>query len=78
MLDGIPQLTPDLSTLSQTHGFIDHLNHLNFHLMPLAQAAADQMWAGVQKFFKNFIESGQVWAMIAGMILGWWLRDVLP
>ncbi len=40
----------------------------------LAQTINTNLWANVQNAFKVFIESGQVWALIIGLVVGYLVR----
>ncbi|MGD2183684.1 hypothetical protein [Lusitaniella coriacea] len=45
----------------------------------LAQNVTDPDVIGqMQRAFKNFIESGQVWALIIGLVVGYGFRSLLP
>jgi hypothetical protein len=45
----------------------------------LAQTIRDPNVIGqMQKAFKNFIESGQVWALIIGFVFGYGFKSLLP
>lgn len=45
----------------------------------LAQNVTDPDVLGqMQRAFKNFIESGQVWALIIGLVVGYGFRSLLP
>ena len=73
----------DASLLGLTH-VTAIADHSWFSLLPhdltdsitfLGQNAAElkkvDIIADVQKSFKNFVESGQVWALGIGLVLGW-------
>ncbi len=42
----------------------------------LAQNIQVDIMADMQKGFRNFIESGQVWALLIGMVLGYMFRSL--
>ncbi|TVQ59060.1 MAG: hypothetical protein EA366_05490 [Spirulina sp. DLM2.Bin59] len=43
----------------------------------LAQAVSDPDVLGqIQSGFQNFIESGQVWAMVIGIVIGYAIRSI--
>lgn len=43
-----------------------------------AQAVSDPDVLGqIQSGFQNFVESGQMWAMIIGIVLGYAIRSIL-
>lgn len=65
--------------------FVTSVSHVNTSLQAgfwhsplagvvLAQAASTDLWANVQGAFKVFIESGQVWALIIGLVVGYLVR----
>lgn len=31
----------------------------------------------IQKSWSNFVKTGQIWAMMIGIPLGWWLKSIL-
>jgi hypothetical protein len=59
--------TPDL-----THGLLWH-THVDWSL--LAQQFNTDPFAGARAAFDNFIASGQVWAFIIGLIIGYLFRS---
>lgn len=42
----------------------------------LAQAAGDSLFNNFEGAFNNFVQSGQVWALIIGLILGYLIRSL--
>ena len=81
-------IPPDISALPVATVFLESLNPSWFGMQPLSET----MWifaqnyseiqsidiiADFQKAFKNFIESGQVWVMGIGSVLGWIFRNFL-
>ncbi|MEB3282936.1 MAG: hypothetical protein VKK42_28850 [Lyngbya sp.] len=44
----------------------------------LAQQDNFDLWANVQKIWINLIETGQLWALLIGAGVGWWIRSILP
>ncbi len=55
--------------------------HHAFHISPadwvfVAQQFETDVFADFRAFFNNFIESGQVWALIIGIILGYLLKGL--
>ncbi|MBP0029361.1 hypothetical protein PN466_17070 [Roseofilum reptotaenium CS-1145] len=47
-----------------------------FFSVVLAQQTDADLMANVKTAFANFIESGQVWAFILGIILGYIIRQI--
>ncbi|NEP05600.1 MAG: hypothetical protein F6K25_25025 [Okeania sp. SIO2G4] len=44
----------------------------------LAQQVDVNLWSDVQKAWSNFIECGQVWALLVGLFIGWMVKSILP
>ena len=55
---------------------ISGLTHLGKGLHFLAQTYEDNLGNDVSSAFNNFIESGQVWALGIGFILGYIVRSL--
>jgi hypothetical protein len=54
----------------------DNWQHYSLvHWTVLAQQFETDVFAGTRAWFANFIESGQVWALIIGIILGYAFRS---
>ncbi|NEQ75727.1 MAG: hypothetical protein F6K23_23395 [Okeania sp. SIO2C9] len=43
-----------------------------------AQQVDVNLWSDVQKAWNNFIECGQVWALLVGLVIGWMVKSILP
>lgn len=43
-----------------------------------AQQVDVDLWADVQKAWTNFIECGQLWALIVGLVIGWMVKSIVP
>jgi len=43
-----------------------------------AQQVDVNLWSDVQDAWSNFIECGQVWALLVGLIIGWMVKSILP
>jgi hypothetical protein len=58
-----------------TH-WTDALQMIHWHLpLDLAQQFKDPDFAGdIQKAFNNFVKTGQVWAFLIGIILGYLIK----
>jgi hypothetical protein len=51
--------------------------HLPANLMPLAQAINDPDLIGqIQKTWSHFIQTGQVWALLIGLVIGYIIRNL--
>ncbi|NEP87931.1 MAG: hypothetical protein F6K18_14500 [Okeania sp. SIO2C2] len=44
----------------------------------LAQQVDVNLWSDVQKAWSNFIECGQLWALLVGLVIGWMVKSILP
>ncbi|MGB3535306.1 MAG: hypothetical protein WBA13_17545 [Microcoleaceae cyanobacterium] len=44
----------------------------------LAQQVDVDIVGDFQNAWSNFIETGQVWAFLIGIGIGWWIRSVSP
>ena len=56
------------------HPLSHTLNEVAQNSMFLAQHTDADLVAEFQKSFKQFVESGQVWAMLIGLIIGYFFR----
>lgn len=43
-----------------------------------AQQVDIDLWLDIQKAWNNFIECGQGWALLVGLIIGWMVKSILP
>ncbi|MBW4648451.1 MAG: hypothetical protein KME06_07090 [Kastovskya adunca ATA6-11-RM4] len=67
----LPNLTPDYEAFGLA------TTPLSTQGTVLAQAIEDPDVLGqMQDAFNNFIESGQVWALLIGLVLGYMLRNL--
>lgn len=48
--------------------------HVHVDLSLLAQQFDTDVFSGARNAFNNFVESGQVWALLVGLILGYLIR----
>ncbi|MEB3173999.1 MAG: hypothetical protein VKN60_02250 [Cyanobacteriota bacterium] len=67
--------------LALSHSAYDSLHNLLDGAYLLGQDASKiqsiDIMADFQKAFKNFIESGQVWALGIGLVIGWVLHGFI-
>ncbi|MEB3355261.1 MAG: hypothetical protein VKK04_00845 [Synechococcales bacterium] len=76
------QSTPDLLAALPDWGTLAHLGHPSLpHISPsdwslLAQQFETDVFAGARTWFNNFVQSGQIWALIIGIIIGYLLRGL--
>jgi hypothetical protein len=64
---------------------VDSLPHLHLldgqfllHLLADTPQVTADLGADVQKAWNNFIETGQVWALLVGLVIGWMVKSILP
>lgn len=57
-----------------SHALSHTLGHVAQDGMILAQSTDADLVAEFQKSFKHFVDSGQVWAMLIGVIIGYVFR----
>lgn len=58
-----------------------HLGHIGAWLSPidsslLAQYIQEDVFENFRNFLTNFIESGQAWALLIGLVLGYLIKSV--
>lgn len=56
------------------HPLSHTLHEIAQNSLVLAQSTDADLVAEFQKSFKQFVESGQVWAMLIGLIIGYFFR----
>jgi cytochrome c peroxidase len=79
MLDLLIPLSHSISASADMIAVVMHplshtLNEVAQNTMFLAQHTDADLVAEFQKAFKQFVESGQVWAMLIGLIIGYFFR----
>ena len=73
----IPELTTHFASAIDWHsGPLDLFDHATFSGPVLAQAVKSTLWSDVQSAWNNFVDSGQIWAMGLGILLGYWFRSM--
>ena len=70
-----------ISWLAESMSWHDSLGfwfgHSSAHWTVLAQDFSDiDILADITKAFNNFIKSGQVWALLIGLIVGYFLKGI--
>ncbi len=79
MLDYIITTKLDLNLINNYSDFLDLLGTKVLYSWQLfAQQLDVDLWADVQKAWNNFIECGQGWALLVGLIIGWMVKSILP
>jgi hypothetical protein len=78
VVEGIQAVTAGLSSISHYHEVVGGLNsQLSVDWLVLAQQVTDPDVLGqIQNWWNNFIKSGQVWALIIGLIVGYVFRGM--
>ena len=68
--------------LNLINNYCDFLNLLEVKVLYSWQFFAQQLdvdlWEDVQTAWINFIECGQGWALLVGLIIGWMVKSILP
>ncbi len=68
--------------LNLINNYCDFLNLLEVKVLYSWQFFAQQLdvdlWEDVQTAWNNFIECGQGWALLVGLIIGWMVKSILP
>ncbi len=44
----------------------------------IAQFVNGDLRANIQEIWSNLVQTGQLWALLIGVGLGWWVRSLLP
>lgn len=44
----------------------------------IAQSVNGDLRANIQEIWSNLVQTGQLWAFLIGVGLGWWVRSILP
>ncbi len=72
-----PNVIPWLADLGAGHSIDQNvLWQISGDWSLLAQQFDQDVFAGFRDAFSNFIESGQVWALLIGVIIGYFLKSV--
>jgi len=74
-LTHLSDVAPTIAAVDVSHGMAWH-PLLHSHADLLAQQFDTDVFRGVREAFGNFFESGQVWALLIGFILGYLLRGI--
>ncbi|MCL2924108.1 MAG: hypothetical protein MGF17_05615 [Trichodesmium sp. MAG_R04] len=68
--------------LNMINNYSDLLDLLGVKVLYSGQIFAQQLdidlWSDIQKAWNNFIECGQGWALLVGLIIGWMVKSILP
>ena len=44
----------------------------------IAQSVNSDLQANIQEIWSSLVQTGQLWALLIGVGLGWWVRSLLP
>jgi hypothetical protein len=69
----LPTWLAHLSSISDLGQALLSHTHIDWNL--LAQVFNTDPFAGTRKAFEHFVESGQVWAFVIGLIIGYLFRS---
>ena len=79
MLDYIITTKVDLNLINNYSDFLDLLGVRALYSWQIfAQQLDIDLWSDIQKAWNNFIECGQGWALLVGLIIGWMVKSILP
>lgn len=68
-----------LTLINNDNNFLDLLEpKILYSWQILAQQVDVDLWSDVQKAWSNFIECGQLWALLVGLVIGWMVKSILP
>jgi hypothetical protein len=77
LIDLTQQVTPWIMDVpawfDPNQGLLWHL-HIDWSL--LAQQFDTDVFAGTRKILNNFVKSGQIWALLIGIVLGYIIRGL--
>lgn len=77
LIELVQEIPTHLTGLSLIADFVNHWHWSASHDWSLlAQQALDtDVFASTRAWFNNFVQSGQVWALIIGLVLGYLFRS---
>jgi hypothetical protein len=78
VVEGLQAVTAGLDSISHLSEALGTLNHyLSNDWLVLAQSVQDpEVLTRIQDAWSNFISTGQVWALIIGLIIGYLFRGI--
>jgi predicted GNAT family acetyltransferase len=76
VVEGIQVVTAGLSTVNLGSDLLGALhNHLSLDWLVLAQDVSNvNILNDMQKAWGNFVQTGQIWALLIGIAIGYFLR----
>lgn len=66
----------DLASLTDWAHHSVELFPLDWNLFAQPQSFDTDVFAGPRAFFQNFVQSGQIWALIIGVVIGYVMRSM--
>ena len=54
------------------------MNLLGVDSSIIAQSVNSDLRANIQEIWSSLVQTGQLWALLIGVGLGWWVRSLLP
>lgn len=75
----LPSAVPSVADLSALTDWAQHAVQtfpLDWTLFAQPQQFDTDVFAGPRTFFQNFIQSGQVWALLIGIVIGYVMRSL--
>ncbi|MDY6938226.1 MAG: hypothetical protein SWY16_11215 [Cyanobacteriota bacterium] len=73
----ISEITTQMVTAIDWHAAHLHFfHHATIGREIIAQAIENNLGDNVQSAWNNFVETGQIWAMGLGILLGYWFRSM--
>ena len=79
MFDNIITTKLDLNLINNYSNLLDLLGvKVLYNWQIFAQQLDIDLWSDIQKAWNNFIECGQGWALLVGLIIGWMVKSILP
>ena len=78
VVEGLQAVTAGLDSITQVTDALGTLNHyLSNNWLVLAQSVQDpEVLTRIQDAWSNFISTGQVWALLIGLIIGYLFRGI--
>ena len=64
--------------LDGTMNWMGELGQFGVQSSMIAQSVNGDLRANIQVIWSNLVQTGQLWAFLIGVGLGWWLRSILP
>ena len=74
MIPDVATAIPDVSAWGETGSHVFNISPADWSFV--AQQFETDVFADFRTFFNNFIQSGQIWALIVGIVIGYLLRGL--